>query len=94
MSKRDEIKEKMIRPIFIKHTMPEEGDPELTLFDTEAIIDELAYIFLREMGNARQDELNMLQKHWYDMDNDLLLVVEERLAKLSTYTSKTGEDHA
>lgn len=31
---------------------------------------------------ARIRELNSLQRHWHDMDGDLLLVVEERLASL------------
>lgn len=38
-----------LRKIFEKHTIPEEGDPELLMFDTDAIITAIeAYVAQRE----------------------------------------------
>ena len=42
-----------IRRIFEKHTMPESGDPELTLFDTDAVINDLVSL----LNKAIVDEI-------------------------------------
>lgn len=51
------INNRQIRAIFEKHTIPEAGDPDLIMFDTEAIITETAQLLLE----ARLEELDIVE---------------------------------
>lgn len=51
-----------IQKIFEKHTMPEAGDPELTMFDTEAIILDLQRYTEQRVLDARIELLEQIGK--------------------------------
>lgn len=77
--------EQTIRAIFLKNTMPEPNDPELTEFDVEAIIKELAISFQSSLEEAvrlaRIDE----NQHWI---NHCQKAIDENDPSKNSTTSK------
>ena len=63
-NEQDELS-RVIRRIFENNTMPEAGDPELTMFDTDAVIDELTLFVAQHTKEAeRRARIEGARQFW------------------------------